>query len=101
MAPCRVRGATMRCALITMWALSAVARMAWPAPTILAQAHGIRNVAALVIAHRLSTITRADNIVVMDQGRIVESGTHTQLLALHGHYHDLYAMAFATPPGPQ
>ncbi|GBL17842.1 lipid A export ATP-binding/permease protein MsbA [Chloroflexota bacterium] len=36
---------------------------------------------ALVIAHRLSTITRADNIVVMDQGRIVESGTHAQLLA--------------------
>ncbi|MEP7355919.1 MAG: ABC transporter ATP-binding protein [Anaerolineales bacterium] len=50
---------------------------------------------AVVIAHRLSTITRADLIVVMDHGRIVESGTHTQLLEQRGRYFELYTMAFA------
>ncbi len=49
----------------------------------------------LVIAHRLSTIERADNIVVVDQGRIVESGRHDQLLALNGMYANLYRLQFA------
>ncbi len=43
-----------------------------------------------VIAHRLSTIRRADQILVMEQGQIVERGTHEQLYALEGRYHDLY-----------
>jgi subfamily B ATP-binding cassette protein MsbA len=43
-----------------------------------------------VIAHRLSTIRRADQILVMEQGQIVERGTHEQLYAAHGRYHDLY-----------
>ena len=43
-----------------------------------------------VIAHRLSTIRRADQILVMEQGRIVERGTHDQLYAAHGRYYDLY-----------
>jgi subfamily B ATP-binding cassette protein MsbA len=43
-----------------------------------------------VIAHRLSTIRRADQILVMEQGRIVERGTHDQLYALRGRYYDLY-----------
>lgn len=44
----------------------------------------------LVIAHRLSTIRDADTILVMDDGRMVESGTHTDLLARHGHYARLW-----------
>lgn len=50
---------------------------------------------SIVIAHRLSTIQRADKIVVMEKGRIVETGTHEQLLALGGTYSMLYAMQFA------
>ena len=48
----------------------------------------------LVIAHRLSTITNADHIVVLDQGRIVEQGTHHQLLTLEGKYRYLYDLQF-------
>jgi ABC-type multidrug transport system fused ATPase/permease subunit len=48
-----------------------------------------------VIAHRLSTITRADVIVVIDKGSIVERGTHQELLERRGRYFDLYTMAFA------
>jgi subfamily B ATP-binding cassette protein MsbA len=43
-----------------------------------------------VIAHRLSTIRRADQILVVEAGRIVERGTHQSLYALHGRYWDLY-----------
>nr|WP_309132130.1 ABC transporter ATP-binding protein [Brevibacterium sp.] len=50
---------------------------------------------ALVIAHRLSTIRQADTILVVEAGRIVESGTHSQLLALGGRYAELYATQFA------
>ena len=43
-----------------------------------------------VIAHRLSTIRRADQILVVEGGRIVERGNHDQLYTLHGRYYDLY-----------
>lgn len=46
----------------------------------------------LVIAHRLSTIEKADQILVMDQGRLVERGTHAELLAANGYYARLHAM---------
>ena len=49
----------------------------------------------LVIAHRLSTVERADQIIVLDAGRIVESGTHADLLAANGHYAALYRMQFS------
>ncbi|WP_455924723.1 lipid A export permease/ATP-binding protein MsbA [Pseudomonas putida] len=51
----------------------------------------------LVIAHRLSTIEKADLILVMDQGRIVERGTHDQLLAHNGFYAKLHAMGLDEP----
>jgi ATP-binding cassette subfamily B multidrug efflux pump len=44
----------------------------------------------LAIAHRLSTIARMDRLVVMDQGRIVEQGSHAELLAANGHYAALW-----------
>jgi ATP-binding cassette subfamily B protein len=50
---------------------------------------------SLVIAHRLSTILSADQILVMDQGRLVERGTHDQLLALGGTYSQLYHIQFS------
>jgi len=49
----------------------------------------------IVIAHRLSTIEKADLILVMDQGQIVERGTHSELLALNGYYARLHARDFA------
>jgi ATP-binding cassette subfamily B protein len=49
---------------------------------------------AFVIAHRLSTIRDAHHILVMDHGHIVERGTHEELLATRGFYHDLYASQF-------
>ena len=49
----------------------------------------------IVIAHRLSTVERADQIIVLDAGRIVESGTHSDLLAANGHYAMLYRMQFS------
>lgn len=51
----------------------------------------------LVIAHRLATVERANNILVLDQGRIMESGTHDQLLKLNGLYARLYKLQFSRP----
>ncbi|HET7112480.1 MAG TPA: ABC transporter transmembrane domain-containing protein, partial [Pyrinomonadaceae bacterium] len=55
----------------------------------------VRNRTTIVIAHRLSTVRRADVIVVMEAGRIMETGTHTELLARGGQYRKLYELQFA------
>jgi len=49
----------------------------------------------LIIAHRLSTIENADKIIVMDQGSLVEQGTHAELLSAGGHYAQLYQQGFS------
>ena len=51
-----------------------------------------RNKTALVIAHRLSTVVDADQILVMEQGRIVERGTHAELLALDERYAEMWRL---------
>ena len=49
---------------------------------------------SFVIAHRLSTIRGADNILVINEGEIIERGTHEELLAQQGFYHNLYMSQF-------
>jgi subfamily B ATP-binding cassette protein MsbA len=60
-----------------------------------ALANLIRNRTTIVIAHRLSTVRRASTIVVMENGRIIETGSHAELLAQDGQYRHLYELQFA------
>ncbi len=60
-----------------------------------ALANLVQNRTTIVIAHRLSTIRRADTIVVMEAGRIIESGSHAELIAVGGQYRKLYELQFA------
>jgi len=57
----------------------------------------MENRTTLVIAHRLSTVRRADRIIVIEHGRIVEQGTHDELFANDGEYRKLYDLQFVTP----
>ena len=53
----------------------------------------------LIIAHRLSTVHRADEILVMDKGEIVERGTHQELLAMGGKYREIYELQLRAAGG--
>jgi subfamily B ATP-binding cassette protein MsbA len=66
-----------------------------------ALANLMRDRTVLVIAHRLATVRRANRIVVLDRGRIVEMGSHAELLAQQGLYHRLYNMQFADEPAQE
>ncbi len=57
----------------------------------------LRGRTSLVIAHRLSTIRNADQILVIEDGRVAESGTHAELLARSGRYAQLYRTQFDEP----
>jgi ATP-binding cassette, subfamily B, bacterial MsbA len=58
-----------------------------------------RDRTSIIIAHRLSTVERADRILVLEQGRVVEAGTHAGLLARGGSYADLYQKQFRDDGG--
>ncbi|MER7722511.1 ABC transporter ATP-binding protein [Streptomyces sp. NPDC096323] len=62
-----------------------------------ALAEALEGRTAVVIAHRLSTVRAADLILVVEEGRVVERGTHAELLAVGGRYEELYRTQFAAP----
>ncbi len=62
-------------------------------------AHLLKNRTSFLIAHRLSTIRKADLILVVRAGKIVEQGTHAALLKQHGYYHDLYLKQYEQEAG--
>jgi subfamily B ATP-binding cassette protein MsbA len=63
--------------------------------------HAMENRTALVVAHRLSTIKNADKVIVLERGKVMESGSHQELLALDGIYKKLYDIQFTEKQGEQ
>ncbi|RXK81079.1 ABC transporter ATP-binding protein [Chlorobaculum sp. 24CR] len=61
--------------------------------------HAMENRTALVVAHRLSTVRNADRIIVMERGRVIESGSHEALLEMNGTYKHLYDIQFSEKSG--
>jgi ABC-type multidrug transport system fused ATPase/permease subunit len=61
-------------------------------------AHLLKGRTSFIIAHRLSTVKHADRIIVLEQGHLVENGTHDELLRRDGLYHRLYRMTYAELP---
>jgi subfamily B ATP-binding cassette protein MsbA len=59
----------------------------------------MENRTSIVIAHRLSTIRKSDKIIVLHNGKIVEEGTHAELIVMHGLYAALHAMQFTETTG--
>ena len=59
----------------------------------------VRQRSVIVIAHRLSTIVAADRIVVLESGRITQSGTHAELLRVPGRYRDMWMAQETGAPG--
>ena len=64
-----------------------------------ALAEATRQKATIIIAHRLSSLMHADEIIVLEEGRVVERGTHEELLDLRGEYYDLYQLQTRTEQG--
>ena len=64
-----------------------------------ALAEATRSKATIIIAHRLSSLMHADEIILLEEGRIVERGTHAELLAMGGEYFDLYSLQTRTEQG--
>jgi ATP-binding cassette subfamily B multidrug efflux pump len=64
-----------------------------------ALAEATKSKATIIIAHRLSSLMHADEIILLEEGRIVERGTHAELLALGGEYFDLYSLQTRTEQG--
>jgi ATP-binding cassette subfamily B protein len=59
----------------------------------------MKDCTSFIIAHRLSTIKRADRIVVIENGRITEMGSHSELIRARGHYYSLYTRQFRQEAG--